>query len=237
VNSKPGKLFLIPVFLAETTPDRVFPSYNIEVLKQLRYFIAEHQKNARRFIKKVAPEVPQSGLHFFELNKHTDVGEISSFLKPLLEGKDMGLLSDSGMPAVADPGAKIVRAAHKHGIEVIPLVGPSSVLLALAASGLNGQHFEFHGYLPIDKAGLAGKLKSLVKETQQSGKTQIFIETPYRNKRIFDILLRRLPGHFLLCVATNLTHPNQFIQTKSVSEWKRQKMDWKKIPAIFLFGI
>ncbi len=236
MNSKPGRLYLIPVFLSDTRPDKVFPDYNFAVIEKLRYFIAEHEKTARRFIKKVAPQVVQSELQFYILNKHTNPAEIGRFLQPLENGLDMGLLSDSGMPAVADPGAAVVRIAHKRGIKVVPLVGPSSVILALAASGLNGQHFEFHGYLPIDKGQLIHKIKKLAKDTLSSGKTQIFIETPYRNDKIFNFLLKHLPEDMSLCIAIDITGENEQIKTKTVSQWKRTPVKIGKIPAIFLFG-
>jgi len=202
----------------------------------LRHYIAEHEKNARRFIKKVAPTVPQNDLHFHILNKHTDPAALHSFISPALEGNDMGLLSDAGMPAIADPGAKIVRLAHQNGIPVMPLTGPSSIFLALAASGLNGQHFEFHGYLPIDAGQLKTKIKQMVRETQASGKTHVFIETPYRNDKLLNRLTALLPPAFQLCVAVNLTGENQQIHCHSVKEWKNNPIIIGKNPAVFLFG-
>jgi len=238
VNSDKGTLYLIPVFLDENTPpENVFPPYNVRIVENLRHYIAEHEKNARRFIKKVAPSVPQSELHFSILNKHTPPEQIKDFLQPALEGKDMGLLSDAGMPAIADPGALIVREAHRRGIPVKPLTGPSSVFLALAASGLNGQHFEFHGYLPIENGPFRRKIKAMTGETYQSGKTHVFIETPYRNDKMLQRLIPLLPDDFRLCVAAGLTGPDEKIICRPVTEWKKQKTTFGKVPAVFLFGL
>ncbi len=237
VNYKPGVLYLIPVFLSDAEAGKVFPPFLVHTVSRLRYYIAEHEKNARRFIKKIAPQVPQDQLQFFILNKHTLPDEISGYLQPLLEGNNMGLVSDAGMPAVADPGSVVVSLAHRYNLRVVPLTGPSSVLLALAASGLNGQHFEFHGYLPIDKSQLHRKIKSLVEETRKNGKTHIFIETPYRNDRMLEALIKHLPGHFKLCVAVDITGKNEQITTRPVSEWKSHRRYIGKMPAVFLFGL
>ncbi len=237
VSSKKGKLFLIPVFLSETTAGQVFPEYNIQVIKNLKYFIVEHEKQARRFIKKINPDVQQQELIFFQLNKHTPSEEINAFLKPLKNGINMGLLSDSGMPAIADPGNQIVKLAHENDIRVIPLVGPSSVFLALASSGLNGQNFHFHGYLPIEKKALQTKIKKLIQTTLSDGTTHIFIETPYRNDRLAKFLISTLPDRFTLCIAKNLTSDEEEIKCKKVFQWKKNNPLIGKVPAIFLFGL
>jgi 16S rRNA (cytidine1402-2'-O)-methyltransferase len=233
-----GKLYLIPVFLSETPIQRVFPPVNTEILNELDFFIVEHEKNARRFIKKLLPHKAQSGLHFFILNKHTAADEIAGFIAPLLRGKNMGLMSDAGMPAIADPGNAVVALAHDAGVEVVPLVGPSSIFLALTASGLNGQHFEFHGYLPVKTGPLKQKIKEIRNDILRSGKTHIFIETPYRNGRLLDFLLQNLPDEIKICIAVDLTGPAQKILTRTVGQWKKNKLpfDIHKIPAVFLLG-
>ncbi len=234
-NFEPS-LFLIPNFLDDgTAPERVLPPYNLEVVKNLRYYIAEHEKSARRFIKKILPEVPQNELHFTELNKHTVETDISHFLEPLKHGHSVGLISDAGMPAIADPGAIIVAEAHRQKIPVVPLVGPSSLFLALAASGLNGQHFEFHGYLPVKIPELTKKIRRLEKESRAQKKTQIFIETPYRNERMLQILLKHLSPTTRLSIAVELTGENQEITTAAVKDWRNRKIVLRKRPAVFLF--
>jgi len=234
-NFEPS-LFLIPNFLdADARPERVLPPYNLEVVKNLRYYIAEHEKSARRFIKKILPEVPQNELHFTELNKHTVETDTGLFLDPVKHGHSVGLISDAGMPAIADPGAIIVAEAHRQKIPVVPLVGPSSLFLALAASGLNGQHFEFHGYLPVKIPELTKKIRRLEKESREQKKTQIFIETPYRNERMLQILLKHLSPTTRLSVAVELTGENQEITTAAVKDWRNRKIVLRKRPAVFSF--
>ncbi|NPA45775.1 MAG: SAM-dependent methyltransferase [Chlorobi bacterium] len=228
-------LYLIPNFLGEAEPGRVFPPYNARVVAGLRYFIAEKEKKARAFIKKVAPAVPQNELHFYLLNKHTAAEQWREFLRPMEEGHSMGLLSDAGMPAVADPGARVVQMAHRRGFRVEPLVGPSSILLALAASGLDGQRFAFHGYLPIDKQDLTRKIKELEHESLRRRQTQIFIETPYRNQKMLAMLAEKLSPQTLLCVAAGLTTSAEFIRTMPARDWLKNMPDIHKIPAVFLF--
>ncbi|NPA42713.1 MAG: SAM-dependent methyltransferase [Chlorobi bacterium] len=237
-STKRGKLYLIPTFLDPDADSReVFPPVNAEIAGRLRKFIAEHEKQGRRFLKKLVPGIPQSELSFFELNKHTPPEEIRSFLAPLREGEDMGLLTDAGMPGIADPGAAVVRLAHDEGIETVPLVGPSSLFLALAASGLNGQHFTFHGYLPVDKKELRTRLKHMVAETRRTGLTHLFIETPYRNNRLLDILIATLPADFRLCMAAGLTGKSPQIRCMPVSRWQAEGFRPGKVPAVFLFGL
>jgi len=235
VNVEPA-LYLIPTFLGDVPPARVFPPYNIQVVERLRYYVAEREKTARAFIKKVAPQVPQSELHFFILNKHTDPALVRGFLEPLRRGEPMGLLSEAGMPGIADPGAPVVRMAHREGRKVEALVGPSSLFLALAASGLNGQQFAFHGYLPVDSKALARRLKELEHQSRRSGTTQIFIETPYRNRRVLQTLVQSLSDRTLLGVASHLTLPDAFVRTLPVGEWKKTDLpDLHKKPTVFLF--
>jgi len=229
-----GKLYLIPAPLGEDAIQTI-PSYVIERLHSLEFFIAERAKTARRFIKITKPKKPFSELTFFELNKRTDARDFQSFLAPALQGKDIGLLSEAGCPAVADPGAAIVELAHQQGIEVVPLVGPSSVLLALMASGMEGQRFCFHGYLSVKKPNLALDLKRLEQASAKFGETQIFIETPYRNNSLIEQALKTLSAETKFCIAADLTLPSQFILTKKIKEWRRTEIpDLHKRPAIFL---
>lgn len=183
----------------------------------------------------MCPEKKQATLNLFELNKHTDASEIQSFLTPLLDGKDMGLMSDAGCPGVADPGAAIVALAHEKGIKVVPLVGPSSILLSLMASGMNGQSFAFHGYLPIDKNEKKNKIKQLEKISAEQNQSQLFIETPYRNNQMLDDLIKFLNPNTSLCVACDITLETEYILTKPVAQWKKNKPDLHKRPCIFIF--
>ncbi len=230
-------LYLIPNFLADTPVDKVFPSYNLEVIRNLKYFIVENEKNARRFLKKVYPGVNQQSLHFFilEKEKHRPHADYSSFLVPALEGHDMGLITDAGLPAVADPGNKIVMLAHRNKIRVEPLVGPSSVMLALMASGLNGQHFCFQGYLPVKQPALQSAIKKLERESAGKRCTQIFIETPYRTDRMLQLLVNTLHRDTRLSVSVDLTAPTQEIYTMTVGEWQKNLKSFGKRPAVFLF--
>ncbi len=235
-NDKP-KLYLIPNFLNDQiSPENVFPEYNKMVIRNLTHFIAEHEKSARRLIKSILPQKSQNELHFFLLNKHTPVAELGNFLQPMQKGYSMGLISDAGLPAIADPGSQIIHLARKYDFEIKPLVGPSSIFLALMASGLNGQHFEFHGYLPVNTPQLIKKVKQLENETIRQNKTQIFIETPYRNDRLLQILLKNLKENTMLCVAVDLTGPNEKIHTYNIALWRRKKLSFHKIPAVFLLG-
>lgn len=229
-----GKLYLLPTPLGETSVNTI-PEYVIEILHRLDYFIAERAKTARHFIKTTQPKKAFSELYFFELNKHTPPEEIHTFLNPAKEGHDIGLLSEAGCPGVADPGAEIVKMAHKQGIEVIPLVGPSSILLALMASGMNGQSFAFQGYLSPKPFELAKDLKRLEQLSVKFKQTQIFIETPYRNNKLIEQALKSLGTQTRFCIAVNLTLDSQYIKTKTIRDWKADKVpDFHKLPAIFL---
>ena len=231
---KKGKLFLIPTPLGENSVETI-PEYVIEILHNLEFFIAERAKTARHFIKETNPKKPFSELHFSELNKRTTPEEIQAFLNPILKGKDIGLLSEAGCPGVADPGAVIVEMAHRKQIEVIPLVGPSSILLALMASGMNGQNFAFHGYLSPKKPELARDLKRLEQLSTKHKQTQIIIETPYRNRQLIETALKTLSANTRFCIAADLTLPSQYIRTKKIGEWKKVQLpDLHKKPTIFL---
>jgi 16S rRNA (cytidine1402-2'-O)-methyltransferase len=229
-----GKLYLIPPPLGEDVVETI-PDYVINVLHNLEYFIAERAKTARHFIKKTNPIKPFSELHFSELNKRTTPQEIQTFLNPAFQGKDIGLLSEAGCPGVADPGAVIVKMAHQKNVEVIPLVGPSSILLALMASGMNGQRFAFQGYLSPKKPELSKDLKKLEQQALKNKQTQIFIETPYRNMSLIETALKTLSSKTNLCIAADLTLPSQYIITKKVEDWRKTSIpDLHKKPAIFL---
>ncbi len=229
-----GKLYLIPTFLSETDPENVFPGINTKILSSLDIFIVEELRTARRFLRKVGFNKPFEEVTLHLLNEHTDLSKIGNYLDEAEKGKDIGLFSEAGTPCIADPGSEIVKIAHKRDIRVVPLTGPSSIMLALMASGFNGQNFAFIGYLPIDKKEAANKIRQLEKAIYQNNQTQIFIETPYRNNRLFEILLNTCSDSTMICVASDLTSEKEFIKTLSVRDWKYQKPDIHKIPAVFL---
>lgn len=231
-----ANLYLVPNVLSDAEWQNVLPARVFPVLTNTRYFIVENIRTARRFMKQVNKEIDIDQLTFFELNKHTQSGEIPSFLKPLEKGKDVAVISEAGCPGVADPGAEIVKLAHLKGISVVPLVGPSSILLSLMASGLNGQNFAFNGYLPVKSDERSRALKVLEKKVKIEQQTQIFIETPYRNNQLIVDLLKTCSASTLLCIAANITAENEFISTKSIGEWKKNVPDFHKQPAIFLIG-
>lgn len=230
-----GKLYLIPTTMGAANPMQVLPIQVKEIMEDLDIYIAENEKTARRHIKQLIPEKQQSILKFFSLNKFTEATEIPSFLNDCKEGKDIGLLSEAGCPGVADPGAEIVKIAHSEGIQVIPLVGPSSILLAMMGSGMNGQRFTFNGYLPIDKKERKKEIKDLERLSSEKQEAQIFIETPYRNNKLLEDFLHLLHPITRLCVACDLTLPTEYIVTKPVAEWSKTKTDLHKRPAIFIF--
>ena len=234
-----GKLFLIPCTLSnpgeiEMNPMDVLPNQVKTCIEQLDYFIVEHSKSARKFIKSIAPEKKQADLILFELNKHTQSEEIKEMIQPLLEGKNVGIISEAGCPGIADPGAIIVDLAHKKNIPVIPLVGPSSILLALMGSGMNGQSFAFNGYLPIDKNDKKIALKNLEKWSSEKNQAQLFMETPYRNNKFLEDILNTLNGNTKLCIACDITLSTEFIKTKTVNDWKKNKVDLHNRPCIFV---
>ncbi len=229
-----GKLYLIPVGLGESDSNKVFPPLNEKIIDSIEDFIVENEKSARRFIKNILPEKSQQSLKLKGLNKFTDPSELPNFLDPARDGKNMGLLSEAGCPGVADPGAEIVKLAHRYGIQVVPLVGPSSILLAMMASGMNGQSFTFHGYLPIDKKERKNELKFLERISLEKNQAQIFIETPYRNMKFLEDLINTMHPTTRICVACDLTLPTEFIKTSTASEWKNIKTDLHKRPAIFI---
>ncbi len=229
-----GKLYLIPTTLGEMNADDVLPQTIKRTIDFIDFYIVENEKTARKSIKIVDSEKKQSELKLFLLNKHTDTKEHLEFIKPLLEGHNVGLMSEAGCPGVADPGAVIVKIAHEKGIQVVPLVGPSSILLALMASGMNGQSFTFNGYLPIDKQEKKQAIKGLEKLSFDKNQSQLFIETPYRNNKLLEDILQTLQPNTLLCVACDITLPTEYIKTFPVNLWKKQKVDLHNRPCIFI---
>ena len=226
-----GKLYLVPNKLGESKIYN-FPIYQSTLINNIKYFIFENEKPGRAFIKNINPKKNQSELNISILNKYSTEKDINSFLNPCLNGNDIALISDAGCPGIADPGSEIVRLAHENEIKVIPLVGPSSILLALMGSGMNGQNFKFNGYLPIEKNERKKKIKIL--ENKSLVTTQIFMETPYRNNKFFSTLLSTLKPETKLCVACDLTLITEYIKTKKVKHWKSTKVDIHKRPTIFL---
>lgn len=227
-------LYLIPVPLSETPVENVLPAYNIAMVSQIRYFIVENIRTTRRFLKKCDRNIDIDSLTFFTLNGHTRPEEIEGFLKPLCEGHSMGVISEAGCPAIADPGADVVAIAQRKHLKVIPLVGPSSIIMALMGSGFNGQSFAFQGYLPIDASERARKFKDMEHAITHSNQTQIFIETPYRNNKLIDDMKRSLSSHIKLCIASDISGEKESITTLSINEWVKAKYDYDKIPTIFL---
>lgn len=227
-------LYLLPVTLGDTPVDKVLPAYNREVIRGIKHFIVEDVRSARRFLKKVDAEINIDELTFYPLNKHTSAEEVSGYLKPLEEGAPMGVISEAGCPAVADPGADVVAIAQRKNLRVVPLVGPSSILLSVMGSGFNGQSFAFHGYLPIEPGERTKRLKELESRIYTESQTQLFIETPYRNNKMSEEILRTCRPQTKLCIAANLTCDGEYIRTKSVKEWKGKLPDLNKIPCIFL---
>ncbi len=232
--NKKGKLYLIPTTLGDSPPLEVLPISIKRAIESIDHFVVENEKTARHFIKKMSPRKSQPSLQLFVLNKFTEAAEIPSFLEPCLNGYDMGILSEAGCPGIADPGAAVVTVAHQKHIQVVPLVGPSSIVLALMASGLNGQNFAFNGYLPIDATERRKEIKRLEKKSRDEQQSQIFIETPYRNNKLLEELHKSLIGTTRVCVACDLTLSSEFIKTRTASDWKKEKVDLHKRPAIFI---
>ena len=234
-----GKLYLIPITLSnpgETSvvPEDVLPQTIKRVIDFIDDYIVENEKTARKFIKSIHPDKKQPDLKINTLNKHTEISAHHEFIQPLLNGKNIGLMSESGCPGIADPGAVIVKLAHEKGIQVVPLVGPSSILLALMASGMNGQSFAFNGYLPIDKDDKKQALKTFERLSFEKNQSQLFIETPYRNNKLMEDLLQLLQPNTLLCVACDITLPTEYIKTKTINEWIKEKADLHNRPCIFI---
>jgi 16S rRNA (cytidine1402-2'-O)-methyltransferase len=234
--SKKGTLYMIPITLGDTPINQVIPEFNNNIINEIDVYIVENIKTARRFLKKVGIIKPIDELTFFELNKRTNEAELPSFLKAINEGKNIGVLSEAGCPGVADPGAEIVDLAQQQNIKIVPLVGPSSILLALMASGFNGQSFCFNGYLPKDQKDRTRKLKDLERLIKSKQQTQLFIETPYRNHHVLDDILKNCYPTTKLCIAVDITLPTEKITTKTIEEWKTIKINLNKRPCLFLIG-
>lgn len=232
------KLYLIPCNLSDSKLTQVLPDYVLkDIIPQLSVFMVENLRTARRFLKKVDKRITIDRLHFCEIGKNANPTEVAAFFENYSKTQDIGILSEAGCPGIADPGANIVAMAHKKGMQLVPLVGPSSLLLSLMASGFNGQHFTFHGYLPVQKAERAKALKHLEAQARKLHQTQLFIETPFRNRQLLEAILENCHAETQLCIASNLTANDESILTQSVREWKQKIPDLHKKPTIFLIGI
>ena len=228
-------LYLLPVTLGDTEIDNVLPSYNREIIRQIKFFIVENVRSARRFLKKVDRDINIDELTFYLMDKHTDAAKMASYLKPLEEGSAMGVISEAGCPAVADPGADVVAVAQRKNLRVIPMVGPSSIIMSVMGSGFNGQSFAFNGYLPIEPSERTKRIKQLETRVYTEDQTQLFIETPYRNHKMLEELLRTCKPSTRLCIASGITCAEEYIHTHTIAEWKKIKLhDLSKIPTIFL---
>lgn len=235
MSSNPaGLLYLLPNTLGETAPDVAIPAAVLNRARSLDYLIAEDPKAARAFLKRIGSKRALQDIRVERLDHNTRAGDLAALLAPVLAGSDAGLLSDAGLPAVADPGAGLVRLAHRSGVRVVPLSGPSSILLALSASGLEGQRFVFHGYLPVPESELLPALKELERQSRRLAQTQIFIETPYRNERTLDAILRALDPATLVCIAADLTLESEMVKTQSVAAWRKGSPKLKGRPTVFL---
>ena len=231
-----GKLYLIPTILGEGTQESTLPSTILKAIKEIDVFIVENLRTARRHIRKLDREKNIDATTFYSYGKYDTLNLEQDFLPHILSGQNVGLISEAGLPCVADPGSKIVAFAHDFQIDVVPFVGPSSILLALMASGLNGQNFAFTGYLPIDKAERTKIIKQLEELVKKTGQTQIFMETPYRNNQLIETLLKTCSNNTKLCTASDITLPTENIKTKTIAEWKQTKINLDKKPTIFLIG-
>jgi 16S rRNA (cytidine1402-2'-O)-methyltransferase len=229
-----GKLYLIPTRLGDNAPLEVLPISIKKIIETVNDYIVENEKTARRFIKKISSSKSQESLNIHIINKYTEASELPSYLSPCLNGRPVGLLSEAGCPGIADPGAEIVKIAHEKDIKVVPLVGPSSILLALMSSGMNGQSFTFNGYLPIDKSDRRLALKKLERVSFENNQSQLFIETPYRNNKMFEEICMSLHKNTRVCIACDITLPTEYIKTQTVKDWKHTNIDLHKRPAIFI---
>jgi len=234
MSDQRGKLYLIPTTLGDNEPLEVLPLSVKKVIEELDTFIVENEKTARKFIKRITPRKSQPSLTILKLDKYADQLEVRSYLDACEKGISIGLLSEAGVPAIADPGAEIVKLAHEKNIKVVPLVGPSSIILAMMASGFNGQNFTFNGYLPIDTSERKKAIKSLEKLSKEKNQSQIFIETPYRNEKMFTDLKSTLTPTAKLCIACNITLPDEYIRTLEIKDWKSEHPDLHKKPTIFI---
>lgn len=232
-----GHLYLVPTTLGDSDTARVIPSEVSAITKNIRYFIVENIRTARRYLRKMDPQLNIDELQFFELNQHTDNSLIEEYLNPILEGFDVGIISEAGCPGIADPGAEVVKLAHIKQIQVIPLVGPSSILLSLMASGMNGQNFAFIGYIPVKPAERVKAIREIERRSGVEKQTQIFIEAPYRNMQLISDLINTLNDQTRLCIACDITLETEYIKTQTVGQWKKGVPDMNKRPAIFLIQV
>ncbi len=231
-----GKLYLIPNFLSSETNNDFLPEMVKRMSHDIKNLVVESEKEARALVKKLQLATPQNELQIFTLNEHTEAKTYHHLLKALENGQDAGIISDAGLPCVADPGYQLVALAHQKNIAVIPLPGASSIFMALMASGFSGQNFAFTGYIPIDKAQRSKRIKELEREVTSKGQAQIFMETPYRNNQLLEELIKNGAPNTLLCIASNITAPDEFIKTKTIKEWASAKPDLHKKPCIFILG-
>jgi len=229
-----GKVYLIPTTLGDSEINSVMPANIVEIIEDLQFFIVENIRTARRYIRKVSKTKNIDEITFFELNKHTKSEDVSSFLEPCFSSNSIGIISEAGNPGIADPGAAVVRIAHQKNIDVVPLVGPSSILMALISSGMNGQNFAFNGYLPVNDTERNKKILYLERKSKTENQTQIFMETPFRNMKMLDAVLKTCANNTLLCIATDITLQSEFIKTKTIAQWKKQKPQINKRPTVFV---
>lgn len=229
-----GKIFLIPTFLGETKSSRILPDFNVEIINKVLYYVVENERTARRALKSMGIQTKIDELTFITIDKHSKNQDFSKAIELLIKGENLGILSEAGCPGIADPGSEIVKLAHQHNIDIVPLVGPSSIFLALMASGFNGQSFKFHGYIPIKNPERAKKIKELENSALRFNETQIFIETPYRNMQIINDLISICNPEIQLCIACDVTLETEFIKTKKIKDWKNNLPDINKKPTVFL---
>jgi 16S rRNA (cytidine1402-2'-O)-methyltransferase len=229
-----GRIFLIPSMLGEGIPELVLPDQVVGKVHKIKHFVVENTRSARRFLIRIKHPIRPDNLFFHELDKHNPEAGIGAYIQLCEQGEDIGIISEAGMPGIADPGSLVVKAGHQKGIKIIPLTGPSSIFLALSASGMNGQNFIFHGYLPLKKEDRSLKIKEMEFNSGNLNQTQIFIETPYRNSQLLDDLLRLCHKNTLLCIACQITMDDEFIITHTILEWQKNKPDISKKPCVFL---
>lgn len=232
-----GKIYLLPNLLGDSDTGSVIPANVVNITTSLRYFIVENIRTTRRYLRKLDANFPIDDSHFFELNKHLQTSSIEEFLQPCFNGMSVGIMSEAGVPGIADPGADVVALAHSKNLQIIPLVGPSSIIMAMMASGLNGQNFAFNGYLPIKTPERIKRLKQLEQKIIRDNQAQLFIETPYRNNALLSDMLQHCLPNTKLCVAANISCSSEFIKTQSIGAWKKEKPDLNKIPTLFILGI
>lgn len=229
-----GKIYLIPNLLGEGEVNQVIPTYVQELINQIDYYIVENEKNARRYLRKLQIQKPIDELTLFHIDKHNKFLDINEFISPCFDGDNVGVISDAGCPGIADPGAEIVSLAHRKGIEVVPLVGPSSIFMALMASGFSGQNFCFSGYLPINEKDRTKAILEIEKNAMKNAQTQIFMETPYRNMRLLEDLINTCKPDTKVCVACDISLPTQYIKTQTLKDWRKTQQNFDKRPCVFL---